>query len=50
MVSENGIISELTRERQQKRKNKIKKFLTKRKRFDKISKLSQRKDDRNLDN
>ncbi len=50
MVSENGIIFELTRERQQKRKNKIKKFLTKRKRFDKISKLSQIKNDRNLDN
>ena len=31
-------------------KRKIKKFLTKRKRFDKISKLSQRKNDRNLDN
>ena len=50
MVNENGIISELTRERQQKRKNKIKKFLTKRKEFDKISKLSQIKNDRNLDN
>ena len=50
MVSENGIIFELTREGQQKRKNKIKKFLTKRKRFDKISKLSQIKNDRNLDN
>ena len=29
---------------------KIKKFLTKRNRFDKISKLSQEKNDRNLDN
>ena len=50
MVSENGIISELTRERQQKRKNKIKKFLTKRNAYDKILKLSQKKNDRNLDN
>ena len=31
-------------------KRKIKKFLTKRKRFDKISKLSREKNDRNLDN
>ena len=41
-------LSWLVRDRQEKRK--IKKFLTKRKRFDKISKLSQRKNDRNLDN
>ena len=34
----------------ERQKRKIKKFLTKRKRFDKISKLSQRKNDRNLDN
>ena len=38
----------LTRERQRKTKNKIKKFLTKRKRFDKISKLSQERTARTL--
>ena len=32
------------------RQKKMKKFLTKRKRFDKISKLSREKNDRNLDN
>ena len=32
------------------RKKNQKKFLTKRKRFDKISKLSREKNDRNLDN
>ena len=36
----NGIIFKLTREGQQKQKKKIKKFLTKRNGFDKISKLS----------
>ena len=47
MICESGIIYELARERQTR---KIKKFLTKRKRFDKISKLSREKNDRNLDN
>ena len=46
----NGIILKLTRERQQRKIKKLKKFLTKRKGFDKISKLSQRENDRNLDN
>ena len=32
------------------KQRKIKKFLTKRNGFDKISKLSQKKNDRNLDN
>ena len=48
--TENGNIVKLTRERQQRKIKKLKKFLTKRKGFDKISKLSQRENDRNLDN
>ena len=39
MTEQSGIIFKLTRERQQKQR-KIKKFLTKRNGFDKISKLS----------
>ena len=39
-----------TERKADERNRKIKKFLTKRKRFDKISKLSLEKNDRNLDN
>ena len=49
MTMLSGIIFKLTREGQRKQK-KIKKFLTKRNGFDKISKLSREKNDRNLDN
>ena len=50
MITYMGCRLKLTERKAGGQKRKIKKFLTKRKRFDKISKLSKRKNDRNLDN
>ena len=50
MITYTSFRLKLTEKKAGGQKRKIKKFLTKRNRFDKISKLSQGKNDRNLDN